>query len=228
MAAVKTLISFIVFAIMFISCRNEGKPKSEPKNERQTAIQGQPVLLKRRETKKPIVYKERYMSIKDVLINGHHMILSRPKFNSLYKKIDSSKTELWECGDPFEWLDEKWMKATYGDKSEKSGTFEKYEGNVTTLFAQNIEFNTNNHIVLINTAFAKSNSFEIPKHQIVLNQNTSIEDFRKTFPLAKMEKLEDPDEVRFRFYLEAPADDAFLFYFKNGKLNYLKLWWLLC
>ena len=224
MTAVKTLISFIVFVITFIGCRNEGKPK----NERQTAIQAKPVPLKRRETKKPIVYKERYMNVKDILVNGHNMILSLRKFNSLYKKIDSSKTALWECGDPFEWLDEKWMKATYGDKSEKSGTFEKYDGNVTTLFAKNIEFNTNNHIVLLNTAFAKSNSFEIPSHQIVLDKNTSVEAFRKTFPLAKMEKLEDPEEVRFRFYLEAPADDAFLFYFKNGKLNYLKLWWLLC
>ena len=228
MTAVKTLISFIVFIMMLIACRNEEKPKNKPKNERQTTIQVQPITLKTTEPKKPIVYKERYMSIKDVLVNGHDMILSRRKFNSLYKKIDSSKTALWECGDPFEWLDEKWMKATYGEKSEKAGTFEKYDGNVTTLFAKNIEFNTNNHIVLLNTAFAKSNSFEIPSHRIVLDKNTSVEDFRKTFPLAKMEKVEDPDEVRFRFYLEAPADDSFLFYFKNGKLNYLKLWWLLC
>ena len=228
MTAVKTLISFIVFVIMLMGCHNEEKPKNKPKNERQTTIQVQPIPLKTTETKKPIVYKKRYMSIKDVLVNGHNMILSRRKFNSLYKKIDSSKTQLWECGDPFEWLDEKWMKATYGDKSEKSGTFQKYDGNVTTIFAKNIEFNTNNHIVLLNTAFAKSNSFEIPSHRIVLDKNTSVEDFRKTFPLAKMEKVEDPDEVRFRFYLKAPADDAFLFYFKNGKLNYLKLWWLLC
>lgn len=174
-----------------------------------------------------IAYQSNVIETKDVLINGHAAILPYSKFNSVYSAIDSSRTAIWECGDPFEWLDALWMKETYGDKDEAKGTFEQYDGKVTTLFVKDIKFNTNNHIVLFNTASAKSNSFEIPSHHILLNQNTSLDDFKKMFPNSKVEKRENSETV-VRFYLKRNADDAFLFYFKNGKLNYFSLWWLLC
>lgn len=51
---------------------------------------------------------------------------------------------------------------------------------------------------------------------------------QKLFPQSKMEELATPESVRFRFYLEEDYSDAFLFYFKNVKLDFLTLWWLLC
>ena len=187
-----------------------------------------PISVKTPEIKTPVIYTQHTIAIKDVLINHHKIIQSMSEFNSRYQYVDSSKTALWECGNPLEWLDEKWMRARYGAKSDQSGTFKNYDGNVTTLYGKDIEFNTNSHVVLFNTAFAKSNSFEIPSHNIVLDKNTSMEDFQKLFPNSKMEKLEESNEVRFRFYIKSKADDCFLIYFKRGKLNYFKLWWLLC
>ncbi|WP_310555407.1 hypothetical protein [Flavobacterium sp.] len=173
-------------------------------------------------------YNSKYIDFENVLINNHKVILSKSDFESIHNKIDSTKTMIWECGSPFEWLDEEWMIKTYGNKTEESGAFDTFNGEITTLFGKDIEFNTNNNIVLFDKAFAKNNSFEIISHRIKLNKNTSLEDFKKMFPNSEMEILEERNEVRFRFYLNDKADDAFLFYFKKGKLNYFTLWWLLC
>jgi hypothetical protein len=144
-----------------------------------------------------ITYSSKVIAIKDVLINGHEAILPMRRFNAIYKAIDSSKIALWECGNPFEFIDEAWMKKTYGNKNEETGTFENYDGKVTTLFGKQIEFNTNNHIVLFNTAFANLNSFEIPSHHILLNNHTSLDDFKKLFPNSAGEKLANSNAVRF-------------------------------
>jgi hypothetical protein len=227
----KLTLCYIVLAVFFLGCKNGEKSKA--KSTIDTAgIEGNKIKINtadpnRKKDRNFIAYHSNEIEIKDVLINRHAVILPNSKFNSLYKEIDSSKTSIWEYGDPFEWLDAEWMKETYGDKNETKGTFEKYDGKVTTLSVKDIKFDTNKHIVLFNTAYAKSNSFEIPSHHIVLNQHTSEDDFKKMFPNSKMEKLEN-SEALFRFSVKRNMDDAFLFYFKNGKLNYFSLWWLLC
>ena len=77
-------------------------------------------------------------------------------------------------------------------------------------------------------AFAKNNSFKIISHNITLDENTTLEEFKKIFPNIEIENLENPNYVKARFYLGKDEDDAFLFCFKNGKLDYFTLWWLLC
>ena len=168
------------------------------------------------------------MAIKNATVNHHPIILDQKEFEKIYKKIDSTSTTLWECGNPFDWLDKDWMRKKYGSENKDKGTFENFDGKITTIYSKEIEFNTNNHIVLFNTAFAKKNSFQIPSHHINLDQNTTLEEFKTIFHNLELEKLENPNEVRFRMYLSHSSDDAFLFYFKNGKLNYFTLWWLLC
>ncbi|MBE8727814.1 hypothetical protein C4F50_23095 [Flavobacterium sp. KB82] len=174
------------------------------------------------------VYDSKFIEKENILINGNKVIVSKQEFESIYTKIDSTKTQIWECGSPFEWLDEKWMIKTYGQKTSDMGTFKTFNGEITTIYTQNIQFATNNHIVLFDTGFADQNSFKIISHNITLDKNTTLKEFRKKFPNAEMEKTENENEVRFRFYLDKVTDDAFLFYFKDGKLNYVTLWWLLC
>ena len=168
------------------------------------------------------------LEIENVRVNHHKVLLSKADFEATYKKIDSIKTALWECGNPFEWLDKEWMEKTYGKMDKEKGTFDTFNGDVTTLYAKGIEFNSNSHIVLFNTAFAKDNSLEILSHKILLDRKTTLEEFRKLFPNAEMEPMDTANEVRFRFYIKQDMDDAFLFFFKDGKLDSFCLWWLLC
>jgi len=174
------------------------------------------------------IYNSKFIEIENVLINDHKAILSKNEFDALYQKNDSAKTSLWECGNPFDWLDKDWMVKTYGEINKEKGTFERFDGKITTIYEKEIQFNTNNHIVLFEKALISSNSFKISNHNITLDKGTTLEGFKKIFPNTEIENLENRNEVRARFYLEKNSDDAFLFYFKNGKLEYFTLWWLLC
>jgi hypothetical protein len=61
-----------------------------------------------------------FLEIEDAEINGHQIVLSLAEFDRLYPTKDSVKTDVWECGSPFEWLDENWMIRTYGRKNSQS------------------------------------------------------------------------------------------------------------
>ena len=87
--------------------------------------------------------------------------MTKDEFESIYTHTDSTKTQLWECGSPFEWLDEKWMVKAYGEKDKGTGIFKNFNGEITNIYSQNIDFTTNNHIVLFDTGFAANNSFKI-------------------------------------------------------------------
>lgn len=177
---------------------------------------------------KPKPYTKEFLKIEDAEINGHKIILSQNEFDKIYPKKDSLKTALWECGSPFEWLDEDWMIKTYGKQNSNSGTFERFDGKITSLYTNNAEFNSNKHIVLFNSAVAHKNSFQIKSHHILLNQDTTIEEFQKLFPKLEKEITDQKNVSRFRISVDKNVDDAFLFYFKDGKLDEFVLWWLLC
>lgn len=177
---------------------------------------------------KPQPYTKEFLKIEDAEINGHKIILSQNEFDKIYPKKDSVKTDLWECGSPFEWLDENWMIKTYGKQNSDSGTFERFDGKITSMYTNKAEFNSNKHIVLFNSANAHKNSFQIKSHHIILNQDTTIEEFQKLFPKLEKEITDQKNVSRFRISVDKDVDDAFLFYFKDGKLDEFLLWWLLC
>lgn len=179
-------------------------------------------------TEKIKVYRSKYLAIENVLVNDHKIILPQQEFAKLYPKYDSIRTTLRECGHPLEWLDEKWMIKTYGEKDENVGTFARFDGEITRLNIRGFDFDSNNHLVIFDSGKAKGNTFLIISDQIVLNENTTVSDFKKLFPKIEMEETEDKDTVRFRLYVAENLDEAFLFYFKDGKLDYYTLWWLLC
>ena len=174
------------------------------------------------------IYLANYLKIENALINNNKIILEKKMFDELYPKRDSVKAEIWECGNPFNWLDDKWMTKTYGKYDQDRDTFGDFDGKLTSIFTQNARFDTNNHIVLFNSALSKGNEFKIKSHQITLNENTTLEEFQRFFPNLKKEELEHNNECRFRMGIEKDSDDAFLFYFENGKLKSFNLWWLLC
>lgn len=120
------------------------------------------------------------------------------------------------------------MIKTYGKQNSDSGTFERFDGKITSMYTNNAEFNSNKHIVLFNSAIAHKNSFQIKSHHIVLNQNTTIEEFQKLFPKLEKETTDQKNLSRFRISVNKDGGDAFLFYFKDGKLDEFLLWWLLC
>ncbi|TKC00880.1 hypothetical protein [Pedobacter cryophilus] len=231
------LTIFVLTLLTIIGCKNE--KKEQLKNENVKALtnrnfqnitrQGKDTII---ENKKNLninsIYNSKFIEIKNVLVNEHKVILLKNEFDAIYPKNDSIRTILWECGSPFEWLDKEWMVKTYGNENKEKGTFENFNGVITTIYGKNIEFSTNDHIVLFDMAFAENNSFKILSHNITLDKNLTLEEFKKIFPNAEIENLENKNEVRARFYLAKNMDDAFLFYFKNGKLDYFTLWWLLC
>lgn len=231
MMNIKTILFpvFIVLATFQISCKKE-----EQKIFQTTTIKTDSMKIDAKagdviSAHSSKVYDFKYLEMENVLVNGHKVYLDKKEFDALYKnKIDSNKTDIWECGTPFEWLDEKWMAQKYGPKSEL-GDLPNFDGKITTIYVKNIEFNTNNHMVLFNSGNVENNSFHIVSHNITLDKNTKLKDFKKLFPKGDYYVLEDSDEMHARFSIgKNDVEDAFHLVFKNGKLELVTLWWLLC
>lgn len=163
-----------------------------------------------------------------ILLNGHKPIMSYSSFQKYYPKPDSTNKTLWECGSPFDSLDKNWMVTTYGPYDAQAGTFKNYDSQVTTIYVNGSAYATNGHITLLIKADAKRNAVLIPSHQIALSSHTSIATFNKLFPKTHPEKTDDKSIVRYRIPLKHKYDDAFLFYFKDGKFDHIELWYLLC
>ena len=228
---------FLLAFLMILSCKTE---KKEPQISENRNVQnngnlqsvgqnGKDSTIANRKIPQVIsTYHSKFIAIENVLINGHEVILPKKQFEELYPNIDSTKTDVWECGDPFEWLDKEWLEKTYGAANNDGESFENYHGEVTTIYGKNIEFTTNSHMVLFDEALAENNSLTIKSHNITLDKNTTLEQFKKIFPNTEIENFDNSNELRARFYLGKEIDDAFLFYFKDGKLISFTLWWLLC
>lgn len=221
----------VLLLFIFLNCEKKGdksiiinhtKSKSDSDKSLTDSLNSQSISAK------STSYTQDFLKFEDIEINGHQIILSQHEFDKFYPEKDSVKTDLWECGNPFEWLDENWMIKTYGKQNSDSGTFERFDGKITSVFTNSAEFNSNKHIVLFNNADADKNYFKIKSNNILLNKNTAIEEFQKLFPTLKKEVTDQKNVVRFRISVNKDMDDAFLFYFKNGKLDKFVLWWLLC
>jgi hypothetical protein len=216
----------VLFSLLsLLSCR-ESEPKdnlnptSEKKDSVKTIAQENPAKAE------PKSYSLAYLKMEDVLLNGNKILLNKTDFEKIYRKIDSTRTDIWECGNPLDFLDEEWMIKTYGKSTQ--GSFERYDGSITTIYTQNVEFITNNHMVLFDRALTDKNTFKIISADIVLDKNTTIENFEKLFPNAVKEEADGPDAFRFRITAEKDSTDAFFFDFENGKLYSVTLWFHLC
>lgn len=221
----KKIFLSIFTAFQLLSCNKSNSKKDSNRSFEKTEIKD--TLVQKETSKKvPQNYPITFLKIEDVLLNNKKLLLDKNHFEKIYNKIDSTKTSLWECGNPLTYLDKEWMVKTYG--KEINGEFEKYDGNITSIYTNGIKFITNNHAVLFDTAEANKNTFTVISRNIVLDNNTSIEDFQKLFPNLEKEKMDDPNTFRFRISTQKDYDDAFLFYFKDGKLEYITLWFLLC
>lgn len=119
--------------------------------------------------------------IENAQVNGNDIVLSQEQFQKLYSKHDSIKSEAWDCGSPFEWLDKKWMEKTYGKD------LLNFDGKITTFYTGNAEFISNNHKVIFSIAKSGNNRFEIRSHHIILTNNTTVAEFQKLFPKLKIE-----------------------------------------
>jgi hypothetical protein len=164
----------------------------------------------------------------DVLLNNHSLYIDESKFNELYKIVDSTKIQPWECGNPLEWLDEDWMYKKYGKSSDPREKFIKYNGTLKAIYSNKIIFNSNGHKVLFEYAELDRNSIKIKPFNIVFNSELTIDSFQKLFPMKEKEVRELKNECKYRFQLNNEHDDAFFFIFKDGKLKAFELWWLLC
>ncbi len=177
---------------------------------------------------KAAVYNFDTLDLGGALVNGHPIVMSQEEFEKSYGALDSAKTDLWECGSPFGYLDDAWMAKTYGAYDTNRGEYKNFNGYLTTLFVNKASFASNGNIALFNEAGATGNTFEIAAAGIILNQNTTLEAFEKAFPKLKGYLLDSPQQYSYRLPIGAETEDAFLFEFRNGKLYSFQLWWLLC
>ena len=215
--------------LLLLSCQKdhqvvESKDARSPEKTTEIASENKESVV----TAKIKVYRSKYLAIENVLLNNHKIILEQKEFRNLYPKYDSIRTTLRECGHPLEWLDEKWMIKTYGEKDENVGTFARFDGKIARFSIKGFDFDSNNHLVIFDSGKAKGNTFLIISDQIVLDENTSVSEFKNLFPKVEIEVTDEKNTVRFRLYVAENFDEAFLFYFKDGKLDYYTLWWLLC
>lgn len=224
----KKRILFLTITIALIACQSKTEEKEHTLNSTTGTEGKKEAVVKKTEPTVKSIYYSNVLAIENVSINNHKLILPKSEFDSLYgTTIDSTRADIWECANPFVWLDEEWMIKTYG-KDKEMEDFARFNGKIATLFSKGRVFHTNNHIVLFERTPAKNNQFRILSHQIVLDQNTTVATFRKKFPDVAPEKTNDSDEPIFRIYTDNDRVDAFLFYFKNGKLDYMTLWFELC
>lgn len=177
---------------------------------------------KRSERESSKVFTDDFLKIENVQVNGNDIVLPQEQFQKLHPKKDSVKTEPWECGNPFEWLDKSWMEKTYGKD------LVNFDGKITTFYTNNAEFISNNHKVIFSSAKSGNNRFEIKSHHIILSQETTVEDFQKLFPKLKIEDTDRKNIQSFSIPVGKETEDSFMFYFKDGKLDNFNLWWLLC
>ena len=181
-----------------------------------------------REDVPPPQYDYDTLNLEGALVNGHRIVLPQKAFEKIYGTLDSAKTDLWECGSPFGYLDAAWMAKTYGSYDTLKGDYKTFDGYFTTLFTHKASFASNGHIVLFDKANANGNIFSLPAAHIVLDKNTTIESFERAFPKPKRELMEGPQHFRYRLPIGAQMEDAFLFEFRKGWLYSFWLWWLLC
>jgi len=173
-------------------------------------------------------YLIKSLSLNAILINGIKPMLSYKSFQKHYPKPERANKTLWECGSPFDVLDKDWMIRTYGPYNQQKGTFDRHDGQITTLYVNGAQYATNGHMALLVKADAVHNPVSIPSHGIFLNVQTSIEMFERLFPHLSPENMEDNETIRYRIPTEPEYDDALLFYFKNRKFDHIELWFLLC
>ena len=181
-----------------------------------------------REDVPPPQYNSDTLALEGALINGHKIVLPQKEFEKIYRTLDSAKTDLWECGSPFGYLDDAWMAKTYGAYDTLKGEYQTFNGYFTTLFVHKASFASNGHMVLFDGADADGNVFSVPAAHIVLDKNTTLEFFESAFPLLKRELMDSPQQFRYRLPIGAQMEDAFLFEFRKGRLYSFRLWWLLC
>ena len=168
------------------------------------------------------------LPLNTILVNGHSPLLTIEQFYKVYPKKSHVKKSVWECGSPFDSLDKDWMIKTYGPYDQQHGTFKNYDGQISTMTVNAAEYATNGHIVLLVNATSASNTLTIPSHRIKVNSKTETAEFEKLFRNVRPEETEDTSIIRYRIPIKHDYDDAFLFYFKDGKFDHIDLWFLLC
>lgn len=145
-------------------------------------------------------------------MNYHKIILSQQEFSTVYPKYDSTRTTFRECGHPLEWLDEKWMVKKYGEKDEYVRTFARLDRKIPRFSIKGFDFDSNNHLVIIDSGKAEANTFKVISDQFVLDENTNVFAFKKLFPNVEMEETDEKNKVRFRLPIAENFEAAFLFY----------------
>lgn len=211
-----------IMLMLVISCGNNTDKNNKDKNQNTVDT-----VSKSQKTVQPVAYTLDTLSINDVTFNNQKVLIPNTEFNQ-YFKVDSSKSDVWECGDPFTYLDKEWMEKTYGKFDPNKGTYKNFDGKITTFFVGNTQFSSNNNKVLFGESKAKGNKLSITNNSITLDENTTLEDFKKIFPKATIDPAEEPGEQVARISADKIGGDFWIFNFKNSKLNFYTLFWDLC
>jgi len=159
------------------------------------------------------------LAIKNVKFNDKPMLFLLKDLN--VRNVDSIKYNLWECGNPFEWMDKRYSVDS-----------------LRHIYVQKLEYITNENKILLYSANFENNEFVASDRNIILNSKTTLNDFKMLFPNSYRqyikEKLSNPENYKREDYIivsfnTKQSDDYWIFSFnKKGILIKFELYWLLC
>ncbi len=211
----KALVFLII--ILAVSCRKIEKNNKVANTSFQVKKDSYLLSNKIKEIDTLEIYNWDTLSIESVKFNKKNMLFSLADLDS--KKIDSISYDLWACGNPFEWMDEKYPADSLRDIHIKGS-----------------RYITNENSVLLMSSIIKNNELKF-HNNIRINEFTTIDNFKKIFPRSyktfiRAKKLNpenyvEYDYINIVFFKEQPSDH-WIFYFKDGLLIKFELYWWLC
>lgn len=150
------------------------------------------------------------LSLNNTSFDKHSLFQSRKEVRD---KIDSTVYKIWECGNPFEWMDE-----------------EADNDSIYHLYQDGKEYITNGSHILLYKAYFKNHRLLIKNKNVILSESTTLEQFKVLFPTSFTHwkhKSNEYDKLQVSFNQEV-SEDGWRFYFKNGYLYKFELYWWIC
>ena len=104
------------------------------------------------------------------------------------------------------------MVKEYGEKDEYVRTFARLDGKITRFSIKGFDFDSNNHLVIIDSGKAEANTFKVISNHFVLDENTTVFAFKKLFPNVEMQETDEKNKVRFRLPIAENFEAIFILF----------------
>lgn len=202
-----------LFICLSIAC------KSNHSKEDNNQLLTKQKILKTKQKKEEIILVWDTLSINQAKMNNYSFRLNKSFIEQ--GKIDSTFTQLWQCGNPFNWEIEN-----NGDDA-----FQHF-------LIKNLEYVSHENDVRLIRGDIKNNVIKLQNRNYVLDEYTKISDFKKIFPLSYKKYIKEKesnsdifiiyDYIQVSFNSNYPEHQWFFYFNKDGFLVKFELYWWLC